>query len=121
MATVDIIEHSGGKVGVGIDVAEIAFDKDTHRLKMLFDYVKKLNLKVILISFFLQIGRCDIFAQSIYDSFSDIEEEKSIIIRLKGNFQEEAKNILRNTKFTISESFQEAVGIAVKKSLERVG
>ena len=119
MATVDIIEHSGGKVGAGIDVAEIAFDKDTHRLKMLFDYVKKLNLKVILISFFLQIGRCDIFAQSIYDSFSDIEEEKSVIIRLKGNFQEEAKNILRNTKFTISESFQEAVGIAVKKSLER--
>lgn len=119
MATVDIIEHSGGKVGAGIDVAEIAFDKDTHRLKMLFDYVKKLNLKVILISFFLQIGRCDIFAQSIYDSLSDIEEEKSVIIRLKGNFQEEAKNILRNTKFTISESFQEAVGSAVKKSLER--
>jgi len=121
MATVDIIEHSGGKVGAGIDVAEIAFDKDTYRLKKLFDYVKKLKLKVVLISFFLQIGRCDIFAQSIYESFSDIERDKSVIIRLKGNLQEEAKNILRNTKFTISESFQEAVGIAVKKSLERQG
>lgn len=119
MAIVDIIEHSGGKVGAGIDVAEIAFDKDTRRLKKLFNYVKKLKLKVVLISFFLQIGRCDIFAQSIYGSFSDIERDKSVIIRLKGNLQEEAKNILRNTKFTISESFQEAVGIAVKKSLER--
>ena len=119
MATVDIIEHSKGRVGAGIDVAEIAFDKDTNRLKMLFDYIKKLNLEVLLISFFLQIGRCDVFAKSIFESLNDIEKNTSVIIRLKGNFQEEAKDILKGTKFTISESFQEAVSIAVKKSLER--
>jgi succinyl-CoA synthetase beta subunit len=114
MATIDVIENMGRKVGVGIDVAQIAFDRDTNRLKSLFNYVKDQNLKVYLISFFLQIGRCDIFAQSILESFKDFSKDKTIIIRLKGNKQERAKEILKDSGFYVTESFQEAVTMTIK-------
>ena len=105
MTTMDTIEHWGGKVKVGVDIASIAFDKDTDRMIQLLATLKKIPLKVILISFFLQIGRCDVFAESIHSAFKDLKGETTIIVRLKGNRADLAENILSANNFIVTDNF----------------
>ena len=116
MATVDLIEHYGGKVAAAVDIAEIAFDSTPERMIKMLSLLKKLKLKAILLSFFLQIGRCDIFAKSISDSLSDTSDNTSVIIRLKGNKDNLAKKILSNRNFFITECFEESIKKVVEKS-----
>lgn len=116
MATVDLIEHYGGKVAAAVDIAEIAFDSTHERMIKMLSLLKKLKLKAILLSFFLQIGRCDIFAKSISDVFSDISDDTSVIIRLKGNKDDLAKTILSSRNFFVTECFEESIKKIVEKS-----
>jgi len=116
MATVDLIKHYGGKIAVAVDIAEIAFDSTPERMIKMLTYLKKLNLKAILINFFLQIGRCDILAKSIFDSLNDIGDNTSVIIRLKGNKDDLAKKILSDRKFFVTECFEESIKKVVEKS-----
>jgi succinyl-CoA synthetase beta subunit len=116
MTTVDTIEHWGGKVKVGVDIASIGFDKNTERMIQLLINLKKIPLKAVLLSFYLQIGRCDIFAQSINNAFQDLREKTSIIVRLKGNRANLAKKILSTKKFFVTDNFVDALKQVIEKS-----
>jgi len=116
MATADAITYYGGRIGPVVDLGGAAFDTTPERIIKLISLLKNLKLKAILFSFFLQIGRCDILAQSISDSLGDISDNTPIVIRLKGNKDVLAKNILSNKNFFLTDSFEKAVRKVVEKS-----
>jgi len=116
MATADAITYYGGKVGSVVDLGGAVFDTSPERITKFIFLLKKLKLKVILFSLFLQIGRCDIFAQSISDSLSSISDDITIVIRLKGNKEDLAKSILSSKKFFLTNSFEDAVRKVIEKS-----
>lgn len=116
MATADAIIYYGGEIGPVVDLGGAAFDTTPERITKLISLLKNLKLKAILFSFFLQIGRCDILAQSISDSLGSISENIPIVIRLKGNKDDLAKSILSNKNFFLTDSFEEAVRKVVEKS-----
>jgi len=117
MTTIDTIEQSGGSVKAGVDIASIAFDKESKNMIELLTSLKKIPLKAILLNFFLQIGRCDVFAQAINSAFHDCKEDISIIVRLKGNKANLAKKILSAKKYYVTEDFEDAVNQVIKKSI----
>jgi len=116
MATADAITYYGGEIGPVVDLGGAAFDTTPERITKLISLLKNLKLKAILFSFFLQIGRCDIFAQSISDSLGSISDNIPIVIRLKGNKDDLAKSILSNKNFFLTDYFEEAVRKVVEKS-----
>jgi len=116
MATADAITYYGGRIGPVVDLGGAAFDTTPERITKLISLLKNLKLKAILFSFFLQIGRCDILAQSISDSLGHISDNIPIVIRLKGNKDVLAKNILSNKNFFLTDSFEKAVREVVEKS-----
>jgi len=116
MATADAITYYGGMIGPVVDLGGAAFDTTPERITKLISLLKNLKLKAILFSFFLQIGRCDILAQSISDSIGPISDNIPIVIRLKGNKDVLAKNILSNKNFFLTDSFEKAVRKVVEKS-----
>jgi len=116
MATADAITYYGGRIGPVVDLGGAAFDTTPERITKLISLLKNLKLKAILFSFFLQIGRCDILAQSISDSLGHISDNTPIVIRLKGNKDVLAKNILSNKNFFLTDSFEKAVRKVVEKS-----
>ena len=116
MATADAITYYGGEIGPVVDLGGAAFDTTPERITKLISLLKNLKLKAILFSFFLQIGRCNILAQSISDSLDPISDNIPIVIRLKGNKDNLAKSTLSNKNFFLTDSFEKAVKEVVEKS-----
>ncbi|MBE3128821.1 MAG: hypothetical protein IMZ60_03990 [Actinobacteria bacterium] len=125
MATVDMIKSFGGEIGIAIDLKGAAFDKGPERMAKILSLLGQKNLKVLLFSAYFQIARCDTLAKSIINSISGFADNIPIIIRLKGNKESLAKEILGNDKFFVTDSLVEAIERTIlysknKKIIERV-
>lgn len=109
MATVDMINSLGGEIGVAIDLKGTVFDKGSERMAKILSFLNQKNLKVLLFSFYFQIARCDTLAKSIINSISGFTDNIPVIIRLKGNKEAFAKEILEGDKFIVIDSLVEAI------------
>ncbi|MCX7909281.1 MAG: ADP-forming succinate--CoA ligase subunit beta [Ignavibacteria bacterium] len=108
MATMDLIQLSGGKpanfldVGGGANVERIA---NAFRIM-----VSDPNVKAVLINIFGGIVRCDKVANGIVEALKNVEVKVPVIVRLDGTNAEEGLNILRNSnlEFRVARTFEEA-------------
>jgi len=108
MATMDLIQLSGGKpanfldVGGGANVERIA---NAFRIM-----ISDPNVKAVLINIFGGIVRCDKVANGIVEALKDVEVKVPVIVRLDGTNAEEGLNILRNSglQFRVARTFEEA-------------
>ncbi len=93
MATMDIIQLSGGKPANFLDVGGTA---DAKRVENAFKIIlKDENVKAILINIFGGIVRCDRVAQGVIDAYKNMGNiPVPIIVRLQGTNAEVAKKMI---------------------------
>lgn len=108
MATMDIIQLAGGKPANFLDVGGGAKkDQITNAFRIL---TSDPDVKAVLINIFGGILRCDVLAQGVVDSASELNLKLPVVVRMEGNSVEEGKEILRNSgmKFTIADGMTDA-------------
>jgi succinyl-CoA synthetase beta subunit len=117
MATMDIIQLSGGKPANFLDVGGTA---DAKRVETAFRMIlKDSSVKCILVNIFGGIVRCDRVAQGVVDAYNNIGDIKvPIIVRLQGTNAEEAKKLIDESGLKVHSAvmLQEAADL-VKKLL----
>ena len=96
MATMDIIQLSGGQPANFLDVGGTA---DAARVEKAFRIIlKDPAVKAILVNIFGGIVRCDRVAQGIVDAYRNIGEiPVPIIVRLQGTNAVEAKKLIEES------------------------
>ena len=116
MATMDIIKLSGGFPANFLDVGGTV---DKERVSEAFKIIlSDENVKSVLINIFGGIVRCDVVASGIVSAVSEVGVDIPVIVRLKGNNSEEAKQILAESDLNIisADDLSSAAELAVKNS-----
>ena len=114
MATMDIIEISGGfpanflDVGGGVNQKSVA---EAFKIILSDD-----NVKVILINIFGGIVKCDVVAEGIISAVKEVGVNIPIVVRLKGNNADVAQSMLTDSELNIV--FDSDLSNAAEKAVE---
>ena len=107
MATLDLIHQLGGKPSNFLDLGGGA---DSERVaKALELLLVDPGVEGILINILGGITRCDEVAKGILEATERVRTEKSIVIRLSGRGEKEAKKLLTEAGFEVLEDMEAAV------------
>jgi succinyl-CoA synthetase beta subunit len=114
MATMDIIQLSGGKpanfldVGGGANVQRIA---NAFKIMM-----SDPNVEAVLINIFGGIVRCDRVANGILEALKTVEVNVPVIVRLDGTNAVEAREILEKSEmsFKVAKNFEHAAALVTE-------
>ena len=118
MATMDIIKLMGGSPANFLDVGGGAsIEKVSKAFEIL---VSNPTVKVVLINIFGGIMRCDYVAQGVVNALQNISNKVSIVARIKGFKEEEAKRIIKESRLALMfvDDLEDAVNIAVRQAKE---
>ncbi len=114
MGTMDIIKLYGGFPANFLDVGgAVNRESVTEAFKII---VSDSKVKSILINIFGGIVRCDVVAEGIVSAIQDVGIEIPVVVRLKGNNAEVAKNILEESRLNIFSELD--LSLAAKKVVE---
>ncbi len=108
MATMDLIQLSGGKPANFLDVGGGA---NPERIANAFRIMMSdKNVKAVLINIFGGIVRCDRIAAGIIQALNTVYVDMPVIVRLDGTNAEEAKIMLSNSglSFKVAQNFEHA-------------
>ncbi len=112
MATMDIIQHHGGRPANFLDIGGGArAERVAAALRII---LADENVRAVLINIFGGLTRCDEVARGILSVLSEIQPRVPIIVRLVGTNEEEGRRILARANVTIAESLAGAAQKAVK-------
>ncbi|MCC6460237.1 MAG: ADP-forming succinate--CoA ligase subunit beta [Saprospiraceae bacterium] len=115
MATMDLIQLSGGQPANFLDVGGTA---DAQRVENAMRIIlKDSNVKAILINIFGGIVRCDRVAQGVVDAYKSIGNiPVPVIVRLQGTNADLAKKIIDESGLEVmgAVEFQEAADLVAK-------
>jgi succinyl-CoA synthetase beta subunit len=114
MATLDIIQHFGGKAANFLDVAGGArADKVAAALRII---LADPNVKVVMFNIFGGITRCDEVARGIVTAIEDVKPAVPFVARITGTNKAEGDRILASANIiavdTAAEAAQRAVALA---------
>ena len=99
MATMDIIKLAGGEPANFLDVGGAVDEK---RVAEAFKIIlEDENVKAILVNIFGGIVRCDVVAEGIISAVEGVGVDVPVVVRLKGNNSEIAKEMLAKTNLNI--------------------
>lgn len=111
MATLDIIQHFGGKAANFLDVAGGArSDKVAAALRIV---LTDPNVKVVLFNIFGGITRCDEVARGIVTAMEEVKPTVPMVARITGTNKEEGDRILASANLITADSAAEAAQKAV--------
>ena len=114
MGTMDIIKLYGGFPANFLDVGgAVNRESVTEAFKII---VSDTKVKSILINIFGGIVRCDVVAEGIVSAIQDVGIEIPVVVRLKGNNAEVAKDILEESRLNIFSELD--LSLAAKKVVE---
>lgn len=114
MGTMDIIKLYGGFPANFLDVGgAVNRESVTEAFKII---VSDSKVKSILINIFGGIVRCDVVAEGIVSAIQDVGIEIPVVVRLKGNNAEVAKDILDESRLNIFSELD--LSLAAKKVVE---
>ena len=114
MGTMDIIKLYGGFPANFLDVGgAVNRESVTEAFKII---VADSKVKSILINIFGGIVRCDVVAEGIVSAIQDVGIEIPVVVRLKGNNAEVAKDILEESRVNIFSELD--LSLAAKKVVE---
>lgn len=114
MGTMDIIKLYGGFPANFLDVGgSVNRESVTEAFKII---VSDSKVKSILINIFGGIVRCDVVAEGIVSAIQDVGIEIPVVVRLKGNNAEVAKDILEESRLNIFSELD--LSLAAKKVVE---
>ena len=116
MATMDIIQNTGGKPANFLDIGGGAnAEKVAAALRII---LQDPQVTTILINIFGGITRCDEVATGIKNTLERFKSEVPFVVRLVGTNEKEGREILLNANIETAETLQEAAKKAVGYSLE---
>ncbi|MDW8394743.1 MAG: ADP-forming succinate--CoA ligase subunit beta [Anaerolineae bacterium] len=111
MATLDIIQHFGGKPANFLDVAGGArADKVAAALRIILADPK---VKVVMFNIFGGITRCDEVARGIVQAMEEVKPTVPMVARITGTNKEEGDRILASANLITADSAAEAAQKAV--------
>ncbi|MDP6959435.1 MAG: succinate--CoA ligase subunit beta, partial [Planctomycetota bacterium] len=114
MATMDIIQFSGGNPANFLDVGGGA-TKD--QVKMAFKLLlANPKVKAVLINIFGGILQCDVLASGIVAAVKEVEVTIPVVVRLEGTNVERGREILANSGLKIESAAN--MGEAARKAVE---
>lgn len=119
MATIDTLKFNGGSVAAVMDLGGVVFDPEPSRIAKCVSYMKDVNPKAIFINFYFQFARCDTFAKGIVEALGGSTKSIPTVVRLKGNKADEARAILEQANFIVTDSFREGCRKAIELSQVR--
>ena len=108
MATMDIIQHAGGRPANFLDVGGGA---NAEQIKNGFRIIlSDANVKAILINIFGGILRVDVLAAGVVAAARELDLQVPIVLRLEGTKVDEGKSILQDSgmNFTVASNMKEA-------------
>ena len=108
MATMDLIQLSGGRPANFLDVGGGA---NPERIANAFRIMlSDKNVEAVLINIFGGIVRCDKVAEGIIQALNIVDVNLPVIVRLDGTNAEEAAIMLKNSglKFNVASNFEDA-------------
>ena len=108
MATMDIIQHAGGRPANFLDVGGGA---NAEQIKNGFRIIlSDANVKAILINIFGGILRVDVLAAGVVAAARELDIQVPIVLRLEGTKVDEGKSILQDSgmNFTVAANMKEA-------------
>jgi succinyl-CoA synthetase beta subunit len=108
MATMDIIKLAGGSPANFLDVGGGA---NAEQIKNAFRILlADADVKAVLINIFGGILRCDVLAEGVIAAVRDLGVQVPVVIRMKGNKEEEGKKMLRESglNFGTADAMDEA-------------
>jgi succinyl-CoA synthetase beta subunit len=111
MATLDLLGIYGGKGGVFLDLGGT---DDPEKVKEALLLMAEARPKVVLINIFGSITKCDTVASGLLQAFQDSGLDMRIVARIKGINEQQAVEMLRDTKIKPVISLDEAVKAAVE-------
>src|SRR5699024_514782 len=108
MATMDTINHFGGKPANFLDVGggETA-EKVTEAFKLI---LSDQSVEGIFVNIFGGIMRCDVIAQGVVEAVNNVGLEIPLVVRLEGTNVEEGKKILADSGLAITPASTMAEG-----------
>jgi succinyl-CoA synthetase beta subunit len=116
MATLDAVQHYGGKPANFLDVGGGA---SAEQITAAMEIVtSNPNVDVIFINILGGITRCDEVAKGIIEARKRVCYEKPMVIRLVGTNEEEGKRLLSEAGIHVLESMEEAAEKAVQIARE---
>jgi succinyl-CoA synthetase beta subunit len=114
MATMDIIQHKGGRAANFLDIGGGASaEKVTAALRIL---LADPQVRTVLINIFGGITRCDEVAHGIHMALEEIETQVPFVIRLAGTNEVEGRRILANANLETAHTLSEAAEIAIMRA-----
>ncbi|MDX9791129.1 MAG: ADP-forming succinate--CoA ligase subunit beta [Candidatus Kapabacteria bacterium] len=108
MATMDLIQLSGGKPANFLDVGGGANpDRIANAFRIM---LSDSNVEAVLINIFGGIVRCDRVAEGIIQALHSVEVNLPVIVRLDGTNAKEAAKMLKQSKmkFNVAQNFEDA-------------
>jgi succinyl-CoA synthetase beta subunit len=113
MATMDLIQHSGGSPANFLDVGGGASAETVSKAFKIL--LSDKNVKVVLVNIFGGIMRCDVIAEGIINSAKDVGVSIPIVVRLEGTNVDDGKKLLKESKLNIhsADNLTDAAKIAV--------
>jgi succinyl-CoA synthetase beta subunit len=113
MATMDLIQHSGGSPANFLDVGGGASSETVSKAFRIL--LSDKNVKVVLVNIFGGIMRCDVIAEGIINSAKDVGVSIPIVVRLEGTNVDDGKKLLKESKLNIhsADNLTDAAKIAV--------
>ena len=115
MAALDTLQRYGGKGGTFLDLGGTDDpDRISEALGMLSYNMARGRIASILVCIFGGITRCDTVADALLHTITDRSVKASMVVRLRGNNEEEAAQMLRLANFNVHVDLDEACLQAVK-------
>jgi len=112
MATLDLLEASGGKPANFLDIGGGAnAEKVASGLKIIMEDGR---VKAILINIFGGITRCDEVAKGILSVLSEKKNIVPVVIRLAGTNSTDGLTLLKSSGFKVAENIAEAVKMSIQ-------
>ena len=108
MATLDMIQHCGGRPANFLDAGGSA---DKEKVKEAFKLIlRDPNVRAILVNIFGGIVRCDLIAEGVVAAAQELAVEVPLVVRLQGTNAEQGRRILAESKLDITpaETLREA-------------
>jgi succinyl-CoA synthetase beta subunit len=113
MATMDIIQLSGGSPANFLDVGG---DASEERVKNAFRILlSDPNVKAVFINVFGGILRCDMLASGIVSAARELKFRVPVVVRMEGTNVRQGQEILRNSglNFTVANGMKDGAEKAV--------
>jgi len=123
MATMDVIQHLGGRPANFLDVGGGApAEKVAAALEII---LSDLNVRVVLLNIFGGITRCDEVARGILMAMEEVKPQVPMVARLVGTNEEEGRRLLAEAKMitatSLLEGAERAVAAAKGEAIEHPG